>query len=124
MRTDGLDAVCNRLGLSAAGGSRQTADGPVLDCRLAGVEQAVADLQVPFFIQWGSQTSLPGTTKVRHPAGQSRISRASVTGDVQRLSLGLADGAVPVTTELGPSAIASIDVVSAAQVWTLGGVST
>lgn len=124
VRTDDLAAVCDRLGLSASGGSRQSDDGWVLDWLLAGVEHAAAEPQLPFFIQWGSQTPLPGTTPVRHPAGQSEISRVCVTGDGERLASWLGDGAVPVTTGLGPPTIVSVDVVSAGRVRTLGGKST
>ncbi|MDN5766466.1 MAG: VOC family protein [Humibacillus sp.] len=123
VRTDDLDAVCSRLGLSASAGSRQTDDGRVLAWRLAGVEHAAAEPHLPFFIEWGSQTPLPGTTPVRHPAGRSEISRVCVTGDVRRLTSWLADSAVPVTAGSGPPAVVSVDVVSAGRVWTLGGSS-
>lgn len=121
VRTDDLASVCQRLGLSASGGSRQTDAGQVLDWTLAGVEQAAAEPCLPFFIQWGSETPLPGTTPVRHPAGESKISRVCVSGDSKRLAGWLADGALPVTTTSGPPAVVSIDVVSAGRVWTLGG---
>ena len=124
VRTDDLAAVCTKLGLSASDGSRQTDDGRVMDWMLAGVEQAAAEPNLPFFIQWGAQTPLPGSTSVRHPVGQSRISRVCVNGDVQRLERWLADDAVPVTTRSGPPAIVSVDIESAGRVWTLGGSST
>ncbi|MEP7332531.1 MAG: VOC family protein [Terracoccus sp.] len=121
VRTDDLASVCTRLGLAASGASRRTDDDRVLDWTLAGVEQAAAEPYLPFFIQWGSQTPLPGTTPVRHPAGESQISHVCVSGDVKRLASWLGDGAVPVTTRSGPPAVVSIDVVSAGRAWTLGG---
>ena len=121
VRTDDLASVCQRLGLSASGGSRQADDGRVLDWTLAGVEHAAAEPYVPFFIQWGSETPLPGTTPVRHPVGQSQISNVCVSGDSERLACWLGEGSVPVTTRSGPPAVVSIDVVSAGRVWTLGG---
>lgn len=120
VRTDDLATVCSRLGLSESGGSRQTDDGRLLDWRLAGIEQAADEPHLPFFIEWGPRTPLPGTARVRHPVGQSEISRLAVTGDVTRLTSWLADGAVPVTTGLGPPAVVSVDIVSAGGVWTLG----
>lgn len=124
VRTDDLAAVCSRLGLSSSGGSRQTDDGRVLDWTLAGVEQAADEPHLPFFVEWGSQTPPPGMTPIRHPVGQSEISRVCVTGDVMRLTSWLADSAVPVTTGLGPPTVVSVDIVSAGRVWTLGGDST
>lgn len=121
VRTDDLAAVCDRLGLSAVGGSRRTDDGQVLDWVLAGVEQAAAEPNLPFFIQWGVQTPLPGATPIRHPVGQSRISRLAVSGEVQRMASWLGDDTVPVETTPGPPAIVSVDIDSAGRVWTLGG---
>ncbi|MEO6997451.1 MAG: VOC family protein [Terracoccus sp.] len=121
VRTDDLAAVCQRLGLSAVGGSRQADDGRVVDWALAGVDQAAAEPSLPFFIQWGAETPLPGETPIRHPVGQSRISRVTVSGEVQRLASWLREDAVPVVVTSGPPAMVSVEVVSTGRVWTLGG---
>lgn len=52
VRTDDLDAVGARLGLEQALGARVRPDGVELRWRLAGVEQAIADPGLPFFIEW------------------------------------------------------------------------
>jgi len=120
VRTDGLDAVCDRLGLVAVDGSRQTADGRVLQWKLAGVERAVAEPCLPFFIQWGAQTPLPGMATVRHPAGESRISRLHVTGEIEHLRSWLYGEVLPVAVRSGPSAVTAIDIASAGRVLVLG----
>ena len=52
VRTDDLDAVADRLGLVQALGARVRPDGVELRWRLAGVEQAIAEPGLPFFIEW------------------------------------------------------------------------
>src|SRR5687767_14564658 len=53
VRTDELDAVARRLGLTVASGSRAARDGRLVRWRLAGIEQAAAEPSLPFFIEWG-----------------------------------------------------------------------
>ena len=48
VRTDNLDAVAGRLGLSVGSGSRFTATGEFLRWRIAGVERAMAEPWLPF----------------------------------------------------------------------------
>ncbi len=52
VRTDALDAVCGRLGLEATAASRVRPDGLELRWRLAGVEAAIEQPGLPFFIEW------------------------------------------------------------------------
>ncbi|HVE67261.1 MAG TPA: VOC family protein [Solirubrobacteraceae bacterium] len=52
VRTDDLDGVCARLGLEAQAMSRARPDGFELRWRLAGLERAMADPALPFFIEW------------------------------------------------------------------------
>lgn len=77
VRTDAIEAVAARHGLDVVDGSRARPDGSVLRWRLAGVERAVADPALPFFIEWGDSAALPGAAAVRHPAGD--VSLAGVT---------------------------------------------
>ena len=48
------------LGLDVVAGSRRRPDGSLLEWRLAGVDRAIADPALPFFIEWGAGTPLPG----------------------------------------------------------------
>ena len=60
VRTDDLDAVADRLGLTPAGGSRLTANGTELRWRYAGAAEAIARPPLPFFIEWAPGTPFPG----------------------------------------------------------------
>jgi Glyoxalase-like domain len=60
MRTDELDAVAGRLGLTIADGARARPDGTVLHWRMAGLERSAEESTLPFFIEWGAGTPYPG----------------------------------------------------------------
>ena len=77
VRTQGLDVIAGRLGLAVTTGSRRREDGQVLRWRLAGMEQAVADAALPFFIEWGDGTPLPGRAEANHRDGPCGSSRSS-----------------------------------------------
>ena len=62
VRTDDLDAVAARLGLTVRDGARQAPDGRRLTWRMAGIEQAAAEPSLPFFIEWGPETPFPGAS--------------------------------------------------------------
>ncbi|MGD2060716.1 MAG: VOC family protein [Acidimicrobiia bacterium] len=81
LRTDDLDGVCARLGLTPDPMSRVTPDGMILDWRLAGMKQAFAN-RLPFFIQWDVPDDLhPGRIAVEHPAGQVRLVETTISGN-------------------------------------------
>jgi hypothetical protein len=60
VRTDDLDEVAGRLGLTIADGSRARPDGTVLRWRMAGLERSADEPLLPFFIEWGEDTPYPG----------------------------------------------------------------
>jgi hypothetical protein len=51
VRTQALDDVSSRLGLTIEAGSRTGRDGELVEWRLAGVEEAADDPALPFFIE-------------------------------------------------------------------------
>ena len=59
-RTDDLDAVAARLGLTISDGARTRPDGTVLSWRMAGLERSAEEPSLPFFIEWGQGTPYPG----------------------------------------------------------------
>jgi hypothetical protein len=60
--------------------SRVTPDGVILDWRLAGLKQALAN-NLPFFIQWNVPDDLhPGQLEVDHPAGNVRLEDTTIWG--------------------------------------------
>ena len=81
LRTDDIEGVSERLDLQTTTMSRVTPDGVILDWRLAGLKQTLAN-GVPFFIQWDIPEDLhPGRTPVEHPAGDVGLMSVTITGD-------------------------------------------
>jgi Glyoxalase-like domain len=106
VRTDDLDGVAGRLGLTVAANSRKSASGQTLRWRLAGVEQAVAEPSLPIFVEWGEGTPHPGRAAVEHPAGGARLARLELSGDAERLERWLGSHTLPVSVRPGTPAVA------------------
>jgi hypothetical protein len=104
-RTDRLDDVAERLGLSASSGSRAGADGRVLSWRLAGVEAAEAEASLPFFVEWGEDTPLPGRAPAAHAVGSVRLARLELDGDAGRVSDWLGTDELPIAVSPGAPAV-------------------
>jgi hypothetical protein len=104
-RTDRLDDVAERLGLSASSGSRAGADGRVLSWRLAGVEAAAVESSLPFFVEWGEGTPLPGRAPAAHPVGSVRLARLELGGDAGRVSDWLGTDELPIAVSPGAPAV-------------------
>jgi Glyoxalase-like domain len=96
VRTDELDSVAGRLGLTIADGSRTRADGTVLRWRMAGIEQAREEPSLPFFIEWGPGTPYPGDAPVQHRIGAPKIDELWIEGDPNRLEHWLGGAQLPV----------------------------
>lgn len=108
-----MDARCDRLGLEPAAWSRIRPDGVELHWRLAGVEQALADPLLPFFIEWAVPAGLhPQAASAPHRTTPTGIERLSLTGDAARLAAWLGSLAVPADVAPGPSAIRSLTVAT------------
>ena len=104
VRTSGLDAVAGRLGLTVRSGSRLTPSGEELRWRSAGVDQAIAEPCLPFFIEWGEGVRLPGAENPR-PA---TISRLVLEGNPDRLTSWLGDHSLPIRVLSGPAEVAAV----------------
>ncbi|GAB4009328.1 VOC family protein [Nocardioides ultimimeridianus] len=78
-----ITVVEQRLGRSAAQGSRHRPDGTELRWQQIGVNGLIADPQLPFFIQWESDRAL-------HPSadsdGEASLVALEIAGDPQRVS--------------------------------------
>jgi hypothetical protein len=107
-RTSRLDEVAQRLGLTVSAGSRAGPDGRTLRWRLAGIEEAVAEPSLPFFVEWGDGTPLPGRTRAIHPAGAVRIERVELAGDHDRVSGWLGADHLPIAVTEGRPAVTAI----------------
>jgi Glyoxalase-like domain len=97
VRTDDLDAVAGRLGLNIGSGSRLTATGDLLSWRSAGIERAMTEPGLPFFIEWATGSRLPGRVDVEHTAAATGIKQLIVAGEPKRLSSWLDGHRLPVT---------------------------
>jgi hypothetical protein len=118
-RTTRLDEVADRLGLTVSSGSRPGRDGSVLRWRLAGVEEAAAEPALPFFVEWGEGTPLPGRAEVAHRAGAVRLERLDLSGDVERVTDRLGTEGMPISVTAGPPAVKGIVLASEQGVCTI-----
>jgi hypothetical protein len=103
-RTDDLDGVAARLGLSILSGSRRSPDGALLRWRSAGVERATAESCFPFFIEWSAETRFPGLAA---PA-PTAIRELQLAGDADRLASWLGPNDLPVTVSPGPPGLRAL----------------
>jgi len=108
IRTDDIEDIARRLGLTPEPGSRETPEGRRLSWRTAGVDRAAETPLLPFFIQWGEGTPFPGRIEVRHPAGDVAIARLELRGDASVLADWLGDQTLPVAVRPGEPAVVRI----------------
>jgi len=108
VRTSQLDDVARRLGLSIHAGSRRTPGGDELRWRSAGLDQAAAEPSLPFFIEWGPETQLPGRAEIHHAAGAAKIARLVLNADAGRLAHWLGDHHLPIVVTGGQPAVTAI----------------
>ncbi len=97
LRTDDIDEVARRIGREPEAMSRRTADGTVLRWRLAGLDAAMSDERLPFFIEWnvdGDQH--PGRAEAGHRVQPDGITWIEYGGDAERLAAWLGDHALPI----------------------------
>jgi hypothetical protein len=114
VRTHQLDDLARRLELTVAAGSRTGRSGQLVQWRLAGVEHATAEPSLPFFIEWGHGTPLPGRAPATHRAGAVRFATLRLDGDADRLAAWLGAHRLPITVRPGAPAVAGIVLTGAA----------
>ena len=79
LRTDDIEGVAARLGIAVEHRRRERPDGEVLTWRAAGLEVALADAPMPFFMQWDRADQYPGLMRAEHVNGARSVSRLWVT---------------------------------------------
>ena len=85
LRTDTIDDVADRLGIGVERRRRIRPDGGVLTWRAAGLDLALVDATLPFFMQWDHPEQYPGATPAVHPNGARGVTSLSLTPrDVDR----------------------------------------
>jgi Glyoxalase-like domain len=101
VRTDNLNSTASRLGLEVVEGSRRARSGALLQWQIAGLAQAANDPALPFFIQWGPDTPLPGRAAVQHRAGTVALSGLRIEGDEKQLHTWIGAGSLPLDVRPG-----------------------
>jgi hypothetical protein len=119
VRTNSIDAVGRRLGQPVVPGSRVDPSGAVITWRSVGLDVAVREPGLPFFIQWGDGVPLPGVAAVRHPGGPATLKLLSVAADQERLADWLGDHDLPIAVT-GPAGTSAIILTRAQGDFTLG----
>ena len=104
VRTDELEQVARRLGLRVAEGSRKTAEGELLRWRYTGVERAMAEPCLPFFIEWEDGVPYPGAVE----APRATIVGLVLDGNADRVAGWLGDHALPIRVIDGPAEVAAV----------------
>jgi hypothetical protein len=79
LRTDAIDDVARRLGLEVEARRRLRPDGELLTWRAAGLDLALADATLPFFMQWDRHEQYPGIMPATHPNGAHGVTELAVT---------------------------------------------
>lgn len=118
VRSDDLDATCERLGLEPMSMSRARPDGAELRWKVAGMERSRADPSLPFFISWEMpDDQLPGRAGGEVQASGARIAAVEVGADEAALTDWLGAD-VPGTVRVvdGPPGIQTVTVAGHAGV--------
>lgn len=108
VRTRALDDVARRLGLPMSTGTRARPDGILLHWRLAGLERAIADPSLPFFIEWADGTPHPGRAPGTTEPRGVRVIQVHVHGDAAKLSTWLDGAHLPVAVRPGVPGVAAV----------------
>jgi len=107
LRTDDIDGVASRLGLTSEPMSRRRPDGVELAWRLAGLETALST-GLPLFIQWDIRSEdHPGRALGTDGPG---ISWVEVGGDAKRLANWLGPNDLDVRVVDGPAGIHRVGI--------------
>lgn len=112
MRTDDLDALLRRHGLRATDGSRVRPDGSVLRWRAAGLDDALREPHLPFFIEWEKGAELPGSAAGAALPSGARIRELQVRGDAGKLAEWVGRHRMPVVVHRGSSGVMRVVVAT------------
>ncbi len=105
LRTEEIDEVARRLGISVERRRRERPDGELLTWRTAGLDLALADATLPFFMQWDRPEQYPGAMPAAHENGARGVTRLVVTPrDAVRFRAWTADADAPLRVVDRPEA--------------------
>jgi len=87
IRTEAIERDATRLGLTPEHRSRRRPDGSLLTWQAAGLDGALAEPWLPFFMQWDPPADFPGSIAVAHPLGSCSLAGVEIsTPDPERLA--------------------------------------
>ena len=114
LRTDDIASVADRLGIDVEARRRVRPDGELLTWRAAGLDLALADATLPFFMQWDRAEQYPGATPATHENGARRVSSLVVAPrDAERFAAWTAGADAPLRIETaGEPGLWSVSVES------------
>lgn len=112
VRTSDIAATAARLDLDVVPGSRRTPTGTELRWSLAGVPGTDADRSLPFFIEWGRDTPLPGSAYADHPVGDVRVGGLAVETDAAALGRWTDWTDLAVTVRPGRRGVVAVELVT------------
>lgn len=107
LRPDDIEAVALRIGSAVVPGERRRPDGGTVTWRLTGLEIALSEPPLPFFIAWDDPAQMPGRVPLEHRAGSPRIVAVEVAGDPARLEAHAGAG-LPVRPAAGSPGIVAV----------------
>ncbi|HEX4492666.1 MAG TPA: VOC family protein [Acidimicrobiia bacterium] len=120
IRTEQIDVDAARLGLVPERRSRRRPDGSLLSWQAAGLEGALAEPWLPFFMQWDRTDDFPGAAPVAHPVGPCSLAWIEVsTPDPARLEGFVGDHDVGVRIVGGEPGIHAAAIAIATGEWVL-----
>ena len=104
VRTSALDEIAGRLELPIRSGSRQTPAGIELRWRSAGIDEAIAEPCLPFFIEWEDGVPYPGAVE----APRATIVGLVLEGNADRVAGWLGEHTLPIRVIDGPAEVAAV----------------
>lgn len=109
LRPGDIEATATRIGSVAVPGHRMRPDGTSVTWLLAGLEIALTDPPMPFFIAWDDPDHTPGHEPLDHRAGAVGIEEVEIACDEARLR-DHAGGDLPVRVVDGPPGIVAVTI--------------
>jgi hypothetical protein len=108
-----LASITGRLGLSPVYMERTRPDGRTLSWHLAGLQEALGQPPLPFFISWLSEDDLhPGRMAAAHRVSPRGIAGLEVAGERDPIEEWLGRHELPLTVEEGEPAVRRVTVAT------------
>lgn len=111
LRPEDIESTAARIGSAAIPGRRMRPEGQTVTWRLAGLEIALAEPPLPFFIAWDDPAQMPGRQPLEHRTDVKAIRRVELACDPHRLR-SHAGSDLPVRVVDGPAGIIAVTLAT------------